>query len=71
VVGEQRPGQGDQPGYRGEQQQTHQHRQQQANHPRAIALGRRELFRQDRDKNEVINTENQLYNHQRYETGPN
>lgn len=71
MVGEQRFGQGDQPGDRGEQQQTHQHRQQQANHPRAVTLSRRELFREDRDKNEVINTEDQLYNHQRYETGPN
>ena len=70
VKNNQRFGQGDQPGDRGQQQETHDHRQHQASDPRAVALGGRELLGEDSDKDQVIDTQHQFDNHQRDETCP-
>ena len=66
----QRFGQGDQPGDRGQKQETHDHRQHQASDPRAVALGGREFLGEDSDKDQVIDTQHQFDNHQRDETCP-
>ena len=66
----QRFGQGHQPGDRGQQQQTHDHRQQQTGDTSTVALGGRQLFGEDSDENQVIDTQHQFDNHQRDETCP-
>ncbi|MNV09923.1 hypothetical protein D3C71_1004320 [compost metagenome] len=62
--GDQRFGQFHDPGQRGQQHQPHQQRQCQPDHPRAVALVRRQLVGQDRDEHQVVDAENDLQHDQ-------
>ena len=57
---DQRLGERDQPGNARQQAQAHQQRQRQADQPRAVAQVRRQLVREDRDEDQVIDAEHQL-----------
>jgi hypothetical protein len=60
----QRLGQLHDPGQRRQQHQPHQQCQRQADHPRAVALVRRQLVGKDRDEHQVVDAENDLQHDQ-------
>ena len=67
---DQRRGQPDQPGDRRQQQQPHHQRQPDADAPRLALLLGRQLVRQDRDEDEIVDAEHDLHHDQRSEGGP-
>ena len=67
---EQRRGQGDQPGDAGQQHQAHDQRQDQANHPRPVALGGRQLVGEDGDEDQIVDAKDDLQHHQSRQTEP-
>src|SRR5690606_2723565 len=62
--GEQRRGQGNQPGDDGQQTQTHDQRQRQADQASTVTLMRGKFIGQNRDKDQVVDAENNLQHHQ-------
>ncbi|ENN86158.1 hypothetical protein RHSP_33312 [Rhizobium freirei PRF 81] len=68
--GEQRRRQRHHPGDRGEECQADDEGQRQADHACGIALVRRQLVGQNRDENEIVDTENNLENDQGSKTDP-
>ncbi len=67
---EQRRGQGDHPRDAGQQAQTHDQGQAQANDPRAVALMRRQLVGEDGDEHQVVDTQHQLEDDKRQQAQP-
>jgi len=68
--GEQRRGQRHQPRDDGQQPQPHEEREAQADEPCLVALARRQLLREDRDEDEVVDAQHDLQDDQRQETEP-
>ncbi|MNN79536.1 hypothetical protein D3C81_1961890 [compost metagenome] len=63
-------GQADDPANGGQQGQTHDQGQADADAARALTMLGRQLVRQDRDEDQVVDAEHDFHHHQGHEGGP-
>jgi len=63
-------GEGHQPGHAGQQAQAHDQRQAQADHPRAVALMRRQLVGENRDEHQVVDAQDDFQDDQGQQAQP-